>query len=156
MRFFFYGTLLDSDVMALVLGRRLPPSAFVPARLTGYARRRVKGFSYPILLPDPRGTACGVAVGGLSSRDVARLVAYEGPRYRIGRVRVKVDGTLKPVSVFEPVEHRFVPTDGAWDLALWQRRAKRAFVERLRRAFTGPPVQVEATHAPLPRGGAGA
>ena len=31
--FFFYGTLLDHDVMALVIGRRLPPSAFVPANL---------------------------------------------------------------------------------------------------------------------------
>jgi hypothetical protein len=27
--FFFYGTLLDHDVMAVVIGRRLPPSAFV-------------------------------------------------------------------------------------------------------------------------------
>ena len=26
MRFFFYGTLLDPDVTALVLGRRLPPA----------------------------------------------------------------------------------------------------------------------------------
>ena len=33
MRFFFYGTLLDSDVAALVLGRRLPPAAFMPASL---------------------------------------------------------------------------------------------------------------------------
>ena len=35
MRFFFYGTLLDHDVTALVLGRRLPPAAFVPASLLG-------------------------------------------------------------------------------------------------------------------------
>ena len=34
--FFFYGTLLDHDVMALVIGRRLPPSAFVPASLKGH------------------------------------------------------------------------------------------------------------------------
>ena len=42
MRFFFYGTLLDSDVAALVLGRRLPPAAFMPASLLGHARRRAK------------------------------------------------------------------------------------------------------------------
>ena len=35
MRFFFYGTLLDRDVASLVLGRRLPPGAFVPAALPG-------------------------------------------------------------------------------------------------------------------------
>jgi hypothetical protein len=53
--FFFYGTLLDHDVMALVIGRRLPPSAFVPATLKGHVRRRAKGVSYPILLRHPSG-----------------------------------------------------------------------------------------------------
>ena len=48
MRFFFYGTLLDHDVASLVLGRRLPPNAYVPAALPGHARRRVRG------LPDLR------------------------------------------------------------------------------------------------------
>src|SRR6185312_9048779 len=55
MRFFFYGTLLDRDVASLVLGRRLPPGAFVPAALPGHARRRVKGATYPIVVRDPRG-----------------------------------------------------------------------------------------------------
>ena len=59
MRFFFYGTLLDPDVTALVLGRRLPPAAFVPASLPGHARRRAKGVSYPILVRDPRGAGAG-------------------------------------------------------------------------------------------------
>ena len=53
MRFFFYGTLRDRDVMALVLGRRLPPAAFAPASLPGHARRRAKGASYPIVVRDP-------------------------------------------------------------------------------------------------------
>ncbi|MBM3648603.1 MAG: gamma-glutamylcyclotransferase, partial [Alphaproteobacteria bacterium] len=83
MRFFFYGTLLDHDVMALVIGRRLPPSAFAPARLPGHVRRRAKGVSYPILVRDPGGEVAGVVVGGLTARDVDRLARYEGPRYRI-------------------------------------------------------------------------
>ena len=73
MRFFFYGTLLDCDVMALVLRRRLPPAAFVPASLPGHARRRAKDATYPIVVRDPRGTVPGTIVGGLSTRDVARL-----------------------------------------------------------------------------------
>jgi hypothetical protein len=140
MRFFFYGTLLDSDVAALVLGRRLPPAAFVPASLPGYARRRAKGATYPVVVSDPCGEVPGVVVGGLSARDVARLAAFEGPGYRIASVRVKAAGRLTTVSVFEPIQSRLQPSGELWNLALWRRRHKRAFVGRLRRALSARPA----------------
>ena len=62
MRFFFYGSLLDNDVTALVIGRRLPPSAWVPATLTGFSRRKAKGVTYPVAIRDPKGKVEG-AVG---------------------------------------------------------------------------------------------
>ena len=113
--FFFYGILLDHDVMALVIGRRLPPSAFVPARLKGHVRRRAKGVSYPISIRDPGGEVEGVVAGGLTKRDVERLSAFEGPRYRIAPLKVTVDG--------------------AWDLALWQGHYKRHFIARIRKVL---------------------
>lgn len=140
MRFFFYGTLLDHDVMALVIGRRLPPRCFVPAVLSGYARRRARGATYPIVLRDRRSSVRGAVVGGLSRRDVERLAAYEGPRYRIAPRRVRLGGALVVVSVFEPVVERFEPVDGEWDLALWQRRDKQPFLARVRRAFSARPA----------------
>jgi hypothetical protein len=135
MRFFFHGTLLDRDVIALVLGRRLPPVAFLPAILPGYSRWRVEGGSYPISVPDPKGEVSGAIVGGLSARDVARLAAYEGPGYRIAPLKVKVAETMTTVSVFEPIVSKLKPTGRPWDLLLWQRRDKRAFVARLVRAL---------------------
>lgn len=141
MRFFFYGTLLDRDVMAMVIGRRLPPDAFAPAILPGHARRRVKGASYPIAVRDRREAIHGSVVGGLSERDVERLSAYEGARYRIASLKVREKGTLSTVAVFAPLEERFQPTDGVWSLLLWQRRDKRAFIGRLRRAFSGRPAR---------------
>ena len=137
MRFFFYGTLLDHDVTALVLGRRLPPQAFVPAILPGYSRWRVYGGSYPISVPDRKGEVPGAIVGGLSSRDVARLAAYEGPGYRVAALRVRVDGTMATVSVFEPIVSKLKPTNRPWNLTLWQRQDKRSFVGRLMRALSG-------------------
>jgi hypothetical protein len=137
MRFFFYGTLLDPDVTALVLGRRLPPATFVPAVLPGYSRWCVQGGSYPISVPDRKGEVAGAIVGGLSARDVARLAAYEGPGYRIATLKVKVGEATTSVSVFEPIVTRLKPTNKPWDLALWQRRDKRAFVGRLTRALNG-------------------
>ena len=137
MRFFFYGTLLDRDVTALVLGRRLPPAAFVPAVLPGYSRWRVQGGSYPISVPDRKGQVSGAIVGGLSARDVARLAAYEGPGYRIAPLKVKVSDALITVAVFEPIASQLKPTNKPWNLALWQRRDKRTFVGRLTRALNG-------------------
>jgi Gamma-glutamyl cyclotransferase, AIG2-like len=131
MRFFFYGTLLDRDVTALVLGRRLPPAAFAPAVLPGHARRRIKGGSYPIAVRDAKSEVAGAIVGGLNARDVARLAAYEGPRYRIAPLKVRIAGALSIVSVFAPLEERFQPTSGAWELTSWQRRHKKAFLARL-------------------------
>ncbi len=136
MRFFFYGTLLDRDVTALVLGRRLPPAAFTPAVLPGHARRRIKGGSYPIAVRDAKSEVAGAIVGGLSARDVARLAAYEGPRYRIAPLKVRIAGVPSIVSVFAPRQERFQPTGGSWELTAWQRRHKRSFVARLRPALS--------------------
>ena len=148
MRFFFYGTLLDHDVTALVLGRRLPPAAYVQASLPGHARWRAKGASYPVVVADPRGEVAGAIVCGLSTRDVGYLAAYEGPGYRIAPLKVRLRGKLVTVSVFEPIvesgngyrDSRLQPSRVLWDLALWQRRHKRAFAQRLRRAFSVRPV----------------
>ncbi len=144
MRFFFYGTLLDRDVTALVLGRRLPPTAWMPAVLPGHARRRARGVSFPVLARDPRSEALGAVVGGLSRRDVARLSAYEGPRYRIAFMNVRAGGALTRAAVFEPVEGGFETVSGpkgaSWDLADWQQRFKRAFMRRIRPAFSAHPA----------------
>lgn len=137
MRFFFYGTLLDRDVTALVLGRRLPPWAFEPASLPGYSRWRVLGGSYPIAIPDRKREVAGCIVGGLSDRDVARLAAYEGSGYRVASVKVRVAGGVTRVSVFEPLIQKLKPTNRPWDLVVWRRRDKRGFVARLVRALNG-------------------
>ena len=134
--FFFYGTLLDHDVMALVIGRRLPPSAFTPAILSGHSRRRAKGATYPVVIPDPGDEVQGMVVGGLTASDVARLSAYEGPGYRVADLKVWIGGRLTTVSVFEPVVARLQPSNSPWDYALWRGRHKRPFVARLRRALS--------------------
>jgi hypothetical protein len=137
MRFFFYGTLLDRDVTALVLGRRLPPQAFVPAVLPGWSRWRVQGGSYPVSIPDGKGQVAGAVVRGLSARDVKRLSSFEGPGYVVSPLNVRIDGVLTTVSVFEPIVSKLKPTNRPWDLGVWQRDDKRVFVARLMRALNG-------------------
>jgi hypothetical protein len=139
MRFFFYGTLLDRDITALVLGRRLPPAAFLAATLPGYSRYAARGVTYPALIRDVGGKVEGAIVGGLSPRDVERLAAYEGPGYRVAALKVEVAGVVAVASVFEPVEKSLRPTSGSWDLTTWQRRHKKAFVERVGPIFSALP-----------------
>ena len=112
----------------------------MPASVKGHVRRRAKGVSYPILQRDPGGGVEGVVVGGLTKRDVERLSAFEGPRYRIAPLKVTIGGKLRMVSVFEPKEESFQPVDGVWDLALWQGRYKRPFIARIRKALSALPA----------------
>ena len=141
MRFFFvYGSLLDPDVTALVIGRRLPPTAWVPALLQGFRRYKAKGVTYPIAVRDPKAEIAGAVFGGFSRREVERLAAYEGPRYHTVPLKVRIGGRLVVVSVFEPKEKAFQPVGGAWSLIEWQRRDKRKFVERIRKAFSAHPA----------------
>jgi len=136
MRFFFYGTLLDPDVTAIVLGRRLPPSAFEPATLGGFVRRRAAGKGYPILVPQRGGTVSGRVVGGLTAADAARLSAYEGANYRVSVLPVRMQGRLETVSVFTPNGPGLAPSADEWDLASWQSRHKRPFVAWIRKALS--------------------
>ena len=68
-------------------------------------------------------------------RDVERLARYEGPRYRIAPLKVRIDGVMTTVAVFAPLEERFQPTSGDWNLVAWQRRYKRAFIARVKPAL---------------------
>ena len=140
MRYFFYGSLLDSDVAALVVGRRLPPRAWVPATLPGFSRRKAKGVSYPIAVRDPKGTVRGAVVGGLSKREVERLAAFEGPGYHTVPVKVRMDGRLTVVSVFAPKEKAFQPIESDWSLTEWQHREKKKFVEQIRKTIKTHPT----------------
>jgi hypothetical protein len=55
-------------------------------------------------------------------------------------LRVKIQGRMTEVSVFEPIQSRLKPSRELWDLTLWQRRHKRSFVDRLRRALSVHPA----------------
>ena len=143
MRFFFYGTLIDRDVMALVIGRRLPPQAFEPASIAGYSRRRASGATFPVLMRDPKGRVAGVVVRGLSARDVVLLNAYEGQGYCVVPRNVWQAGRQITVSVFKSLadrDARLMPSREPWDLTLWQRHHKRAYVARIRIRFNGRPA----------------
>lgn len=134
MRFFFYGTLMDPALRALVL-RGLRARSAGPARLAGYRRARVAGKSYPMLVADSRAAVDGVLVRGLPRRALARLDRYEGGDYRTVTHAVHVGARAVPARVYVAVPGRVKP-GGAWSYEDWRRRAKAATLARIRRGLS--------------------
>lgn len=84
VRLFLYGTLLDPELLARFAGHAVPLS---PATLHGWRRVALPGTPYPTLRR-ARATVSG-AVATVDRAALARLSAYEGPRYRLTPVVVR-------------------------------------------------------------------
>jgi len=139
-RFFFYGTLMDPLILAAVLRRPVDRLRLRPALLSGFRRVLHRSASYPVLIADPTAEVNGILASGLTARDVRRLVAYEGPGYRLATlpVRVAVGGTVS-AGVFLPV-HDEVASAVPWSFAAWQRQCRQQFLRQLRRSRDAPAV----------------
>ncbi|MEQ8194152.1 MAG: gamma-glutamylcyclotransferase family protein [Rhodospirillales bacterium] len=131
MEFFFYGTLMDDDVLSRVIGRRLPPDLIEEATLRGYQRVYVAKAFYPVLVPDPEGTLDGLVVGGLAPVEVERIFAFEDDGYTAQAL--SVTGARRG----ETLAVGFMPGDGMkmtpriWRYEDWRRRHKRLYMQRI-------------------------
>lgn len=139
MDLFFYGTLMDRDVLKAVIGRALPPAYTARAVLSGYRRVYKSGANYPILEPAPEQRIEGVVVSALKASDVARLDAFEGLNYR---------RAIRPVIVSSSQERRDAwvylsnpnvrGTNREWNLRKWTRQYKRTYINHINRVGSYP------------------
>ena len=83
---FCYGTLLESQIMRMVIGKEY---TMQDATLLGYSRYLVKGGDYPGVVQNPQGEAEGKLCLGVTSSDLKKLDRFEGELYRRQLVRVK-------------------------------------------------------------------
>jgi hypothetical protein len=129
MRFFYFGLLRDRQVLELVIDRPIEAHPFPPARLADARLVRLRGQTYPMLVPAPGRRVDGVIVDGLSEADVARILFFESVEYEPEQIEViGADGA--PIAA-----HAFATTDRArhddedWRFEDWLARDK---VEDLR------------------------
>jgi gamma-glutamylcyclotransferase (GGCT)/AIG2-like uncharacterized protein YtfP len=87
MRLFLYGTLLDAGMLSRRGGRAVAASRMIQATLHGWQRVARRGGRYPTLRRDRTGAVRGALVD-VPAPALGRLVAYEGPAYRLLRVVV--------------------------------------------------------------------
>ena len=131
--FFFYGTLCDADVRKAVFGRAV---AAERATLADHEAVPVARGRYPMLAFQRGRTAEGVLCRGLSLMEAARLGFYEheGRDYGVRRFAVAADGAAHDAWAYVPLA-ALRRGMGRWDLAEWQRFAKRDFLARAARAM---------------------
>lgn len=134
MRFFFYGTLRDRDLLALVLGRPVARDALRPAVLRDWRRCPTRGKTYPILVRARGATTEGDVLDGVSAGEQRRLTIYEGEGYDLARVFATIDGGTTPlgVLVFVPSGKAPAALDGEWSLEEWRARHKARAIEVVR------------------------
>jgi hypothetical protein len=133
-RFFFYGTLIDPEVLEAVLRRPVGRMQRRTAVVEGYRCVYRRGACYPVLVPDATAQAAGIFVSALTTRDVAFLKLYEGPDYDIREVPVRLSGCrarLVRANVFVPGPECEASSE-AWTLEDWRRRFRQAFIRRVR------------------------
>lgn len=144
---FVFGSLMDSDLLSVVLNRAATSVSRAPAKLPGFCRQRVADEAFPMLIAEPSPDAAlkqgrpvveGHLLHGLAEDDVERLVYFEGPGYALTPVEV-----LAPVEMFPPLDpfdkdprrrrisaRTFLATEQLtesgepWDLDHWQRTEK--------------------------------
>jgi hypothetical protein len=118
MQLFFFGSLMDMELLALVTGRPVNRLSVAAAVLHGFERRRAIGESFPIIVPHPGGRVEGVVVGGLAEADLDRILFFEGVDYALRRFTVECAGERVEAGVFLPTA-RLMAEDAAWDVAAW-------------------------------------
>lgn len=126
---FFYGSLRDEELLALVIGRpdldgieRRP--AFVKDRRIG----RVAGQSFPMLFEAPGEKAEGVVVIGLTPEECDRLDFFEDGDYAITPLSVETEAGPLQAFVYAPTG-RLRDSGEPWDLEAWRARDKPLLIE---------------------------
>lgn len=129
---FFYDTLMDCDLLSLVLGRPVERRTLKPALLRGCRRSAPQGLGYPAISREPSAWVRGLILDGVSEVGCARLRLYEGADYVLKRgVAESPLGSPKSERDFEPRPDAFVATGKPWSLALWRLRVKPSELRRL-------------------------
>ncbi|MEX2311639.1 MAG: gamma-glutamylcyclotransferase family protein [Rhodospirillales bacterium] len=131
--YFFYGTLMDPEVVREVLGRPLSGCSPQSAMLAGFKRVSVADVTYPALTPDPDSHVDGLMVSKISELEASRISRYEGNDYTVQVFDVMLgDGAVEKARVFLPKKSLNL-TDIPWDFERWQKQDKKRFLKNIHR-----------------------
>jgi hypothetical protein len=132
---FIYGSLMDRELLALVIGRATDGLRIEVATIYDFIRRRALNESFPILVPHPGGRVDGVVVTDLTAADVDRLrfyeaTDYEGSDYALATLPVECRGEFLAAQVFLPTA-QLSADEMIWDFDAWAAVERPLFIEMI-------------------------
>lgn len=148
MLFFFYGTLMDGELLRMLAGPRAEDLRLTPGILMNYRRQRARFGNYPVLLPHPGGRVPGLFVEGLDRQLLLWVAHFEGPGYLPQRVSARDQAArqLRPWA-FVPL-HPGLASPESWDFEAWQRgdkpRVRRLLRDWVLQSTPGRPLALDA------------
>ena len=130
---FLYGTLLDLDLLEIVLGH---PPDLRAARLPGCRSAWVAGRDFPMIYRQEGAVAAGVLLDARGD-DVARMDFYEGPfSYDLADVTVECGGERVGAQTYFPAPGLYEP--GAdWRIEDWTQQFGAAQKRKARDIMAG-------------------
>jgi hypothetical protein len=134
---FFFGTLMDPDLLALVLGHSIEGLRIERATVRGMRRVIVAGRTYPMLRPHPGGRVEGHLVHHLTETDRARLAYYEGSEYEVGTVTVTTESGQAVTAALYVCPPEIRAENRVWRLDRWQSLHKARSLTRIRHLMDG-------------------
>ena len=124
---FIYGTLLDGQILASVLGHEGASITSSEAEAPFMRVMKVAHVDYPCLLEgQDDDVAIGALLDGLSDDDIAKLDQFEGENYQRKSIDVICDKQLVKTQAYMPVIT--LETDGAWYFHLWAAEGRDRFL----------------------------
>lgn len=120
---FFFGTLMDRDLLSLVVDRPVAETELTPAHLKGWERVTAADETYPVLVPRAAAVVGGTLFDA-SEVDIQRVRFFEDYDYDLQScMPVLADGTPRSARACF-AGSRLKATDKAWTLESWRAAGK--------------------------------
>ncbi len=133
---FFFGSLMDPDVLEIVIGRSINPTQLMSGTLKGYRCEREIKESYPVLVPHPAGEANILIAHDLTQADIDRILFYETGEYDLIPFTVH-DGTSQLQALGFTTGEGINTSGDTWSLNIWQKADKANFLPMAERFMQG-------------------
>jgi len=117
---FLYGTMLDMEILELVLGRSVSANELMAARLEGFRRVKVPDESYPVLAAANGSEIVGAVISKLSESDWDRIIFFENVEYEHRECVVELDDSTELIAVLYSDGVMIPGADDEWTLEWWQ------------------------------------
>jgi hypothetical protein len=126
--FFFFGTLMDIDVLSRVVARPVADAELDEALLWGYRRHAARNAPYPVLRPH---RVCHVKGWLFQPRSVderARVDHFEADEYAPAVLRVQHGTRMVAANCYLDLDDVFDVVDEDWSLHWFQTREKPGYL----------------------------